>query len=134
MDILCNLILNDDEDELFLQNSCRTYGVKRYFQLEPRSEVLTISKLWHTLSRNWSWAEPDFRLCLISAAVITSTPRCQVLFSNTKRCSSRNRFHEGINIKFCTNSKISWIIFRKIGENTSQKKNYLSQMSKKVTM
>ena len=33
-----------------------------YFQPGPLSEILTITNLWHTASRVWTCAEPEFRL------------------------------------------------------------------------
>ena len=53
---------DDDDDEFFLWYGWPMKGVKSYFQSRSLSEILTISNLWHTTSRIWTCAEPEFRL------------------------------------------------------------------------
>ena len=55
--------LGNDDDELFLWYGWPTKGSRPYFQPEPLSEILNIANLWHTASRTWTCAEPEFSLC-----------------------------------------------------------------------
>ena len=49
--------------ELFLWYGWPTKRVYPYFQWDRLSEILTITNLQHAVSRIWTWAEPEFRLC-----------------------------------------------------------------------
>ena len=51
-----------DDNDLILQNSWPMKSVKPYFQPRTLSEILTITNLWHVVSRIWTCAEPEFRL------------------------------------------------------------------------
>ena len=50
-------------DELLLWYGGPTKGVYPYFQSGPLSEIFIISNLRYILSRIWTCAEPEFRLC-----------------------------------------------------------------------
>ena len=49
--------------ELFLWYGWLTKRVYPYFQWDRLSEILTITNLQHAVSRIWTSAEPEFRLC-----------------------------------------------------------------------
>ena len=49
------------EDELFLWYGWPTKGIESYFQPEPLSDILTITNIWHTVSRIWTCIKPELR-------------------------------------------------------------------------
>ena len=64
VDVVCiDNCVDDDGDELILWNGWPTKSFKPYFQLVLLSKVLTIASLRYVVSRIWTCAEPEFRLC-----------------------------------------------------------------------
>ena len=55
------VLVDEDDDELFLWYGWPTKVVSPYFQLGALSEILTITNLWHPTSRIWTCTEPEFR-------------------------------------------------------------------------
>ena len=63
--LLGEVLSDDDDDELFCWYGWPTKGIyyRPYFQPGPLSEILTIVNLRHVVSRIWTCAEPEFKLC-----------------------------------------------------------------------
>ena len=87
-----NQFIPSDGDELFLWYGWPTKGVSPYFQPGPLSEILTISSLWHTVSRILTFSEPVFRLCWIK------------LCSNDNHYTTAPQIHSWDRVNF----RVSW--------------------------